>query len=453
MRVWMSIVLCWLSPSIATANGAFPDSLGLLLAADRPEQIILSTNFGLLRSDDAGASWGWVCEEAIGFGGYIYQLGPAPDSRLFAVTSEGLRVSDDAGCTWSGAQGLLNPSDAFADATDARRVLAIAQAENPAGGPALKALFESSDRGDSFEERFTATSGAFLSSVEIARSAPSVVYLAMSTYVAPQWQPAMARSDDDGQNFVVHELSKQLGALVPYILSIDPANADRVYLRLQGSMNQEAFGVYDAMSMTADPTLQLASRMSAFLLRSDGALIVATWDGPAFISLDRGSSFAPWPSTAPNTLHLRALAEREGRIYAAADDLQDGFALAVSDDQGTTWQPLLSFANIGGPMQCGEIPQQCEVPWETLQTTLAMPPMQMPEPGPADAGLPDAGGVQSQPSSTSGCGCVATRTSGQAPTLDGLAVASAAVYLLWRRRPRTARRRRACAGSRCQAAW
>jgi hypothetical protein len=50
----------------AQANGAFPDSMGILLPVDQPNVIIATTNFGLLVSEDAGATFGWICEEAIG---------------------------------------------------------------------------------------------------------------------------------------------------------------------------------------------------------------------------------------------------------------------------------------------------------------------------------------------------------------------------------------------------
>src|SRR5262245_23316393 len=53
-RVGLGVVLAFAlglgltSPRIARANGAFPDSFQLLLPADRPKQVVLATNFGLL---------------------------------------------------------------------------------------------------------------------------------------------------------------------------------------------------------------------------------------------------------------------------------------------------------------------------------------------------------------------------------------------------------------------
>jgi len=49
------------TPGAAHGNGAFPDSEGILLPADRPDQLLLATNFGLFTSDDAGKTWAWSC--------------------------------------------------------------------------------------------------------------------------------------------------------------------------------------------------------------------------------------------------------------------------------------------------------------------------------------------------------------------------------------------------------
>jgi hypothetical protein len=421
-----------LCPAFAHANGAFPDSLGLLLPRDRPHQILLSTNFGLVRSDDDGAHWEWVCEEAIGFGGFLYQIGAPPADRLFAVTSDGLRVSDDTGCSWRSAAGVVSASDVWPDFTDEDRVLAIGQALDPVVNRTAGALYASSDGGDSFESILDATFGKHLASLETARSDPQVLYLASATYDASQWRPALARSMDAGASWQNHELFDRVGGVVPYILAIDPGDPNRVFLRLKGLMSSDQFAIYDAGADALSGMLPLKSAMSAFLQRSDGALIIGAMSGGAWITTDLGASFAPWAET----LHLRALAERDGRIYAGTNHLQDGFALAVSDDNGASWQPLLRFDQIAGPMQCGEVAEICAEPWETLLATLANPPL--PEPGP-DAGVPEAGaGGEGAPGGAGGG--AGTRSKGGCSVAQpvhggsGLSLGCLAIGWLWLRR-------------------
>ena len=67
----------------AWANGAFPDSSAILLSADRPDQIILATNFGLIISEDDGQTWSWTCEQAATVSGALYQVGPPPQEDYF----------------------------------------------------------------------------------------------------------------------------------------------------------------------------------------------------------------------------------------------------------------------------------------------------------------------------------------------------------------------------------
>ena len=62
----------------ATADGAFPDSLSVLVPAGHPHEIVLATNFGPLISEDDGATWSWVCEQAIALLVSLYQVGPPP---------------------------------------------------------------------------------------------------------------------------------------------------------------------------------------------------------------------------------------------------------------------------------------------------------------------------------------------------------------------------------------
>jgi hypothetical protein len=426
-----------LSPAFAHGNGAFPDSFGLLLPRDRPHQILLTTNFGLLRSDDEGEHWAWVCEEAIGYGGFLYQIGAPPADRLFAVTSDGLRVSDDTGCSWRSAAGVVSASDVWPDFSDEERVLAIGQALDPEVNRTAGALYASNDGGDSFESILGATFGKHLASLEIARSDPQLLYLASATYDASHWRPALARSLDAGESWESHELFDRVGGVVPYILAVDPGDADRVFLRLKGLMSSDQFAIYDAATDALSGVLPLNSAMSAFLQRSDGALIIGKRTGGASITSDLGESFAPWAET----LHLRALGERDGRIYAGTNHLEDGFALAVSDDAGASWQPLLRFDQIAGPLQCGEVAEICAEPWETLQATLANPPLPE-EPGP-DAGVPEAGvdgqgaagGAGGGSGSRSKGGCSVTQPA-RAPGRSGLSLVCLALGWLWLRRRR-----------------
>ena len=109
----------------ARADGAFPNSQNIMTPAAPPPDRA-GTNFGLVISSDNGRSWTWSCEQPLNAFATLYQFGPSPANRLFAVSHQGVIASDDLGCSWSAASGLaagVAPLDVFADPTDASRVL------------------------------------------------------------------------------------------------------------------------------------------------------------------------------------------------------------------------------------------------------------------------------------------------------------------------------------------
>src|SRR5689334_17359687 len=107
---------------VAYADGAFPESMQILLPADRPHEIVLGTNFGLIVSQDDGLTWFWACEPDPNDTAVFYQIGGAPSDRLFTTAlSAGLLYSDDGACTWTPSGGALTTvraSDVFPDPSD-----------------------------------------------------------------------------------------------------------------------------------------------------------------------------------------------------------------------------------------------------------------------------------------------------------------------------------------------
>src|SRR5436190_3580914 len=199
----------------AAADGAFPASDAVLLPADRPQEIVLSTNFGLIISDDGGASWQWTCERAETSLASAYALGAPPADRLYSQSSDvGLAVSDDGSCSWQRAGGALATAiatDLFPDPTDGAHVLAIAVPARDAGAAGPAAVYESTDGGHSFGAvpLYAAPSGDQLTGVEIARSDPRIIYVAVAG-AGPR--PLLARSDDAGATWATIDLASSLGA-------------------------------------------------------------------------------------------------------------------------------------------------------------------------------------------------------------------------------------------------
>ena len=97
------VVLCY--GATARANGAFPGGQTILAPRDLGDEILIATNFGVVESRSAGRTWTWTCEQPANSYGRLYQMGPAPAHRLFAIAGSKLIFSDDRACSWQSAVG------------------------------------------------------------------------------------------------------------------------------------------------------------------------------------------------------------------------------------------------------------------------------------------------------------------------------------------------------------
>ena len=93
--------------------------------------------------------------------------------------------------------------------------------------------------------------------------------------------------------------------------------------------------------------------------------------------------------------HLRCLGAAAGhsRIYACGDMFLDGFSLGTSDDGGQTFQRVMKFSELLGPLTCSTVQTACAAHWERIQQVLGIgsPDAGRPDGGSVDAGAPSSG--------------------------------------------------------------
>jgi hypothetical protein len=348
----------------ARADGAFPAGEAVLVPPDDPQEIFLVTNFGVVLSEDGGATWSWSCEQDANALGTFYQLGPAPRRRLFAVANQQVVYSDDATCSWQTGGGLLAGqavTDLFPDPMNADRVVAIGTANT------ISSVFESADGGATFGAMLYQPSGGdIVSSVEIARSDPGVVYVAL---LDQDQHPQLARTGDAGGHWTVNDLAADLGVGLLRIIAVDPSDADTVLLRWSSVDGGEAIAVTHDGGLTASKPLSIPHYFTSFARMPDGALVMSAVVAvsPAvkaglFVSRDGALTFQE-NDTVPGVL---ALAQRDGVLYAAADNFADGYALGASSDEGTTWRSVVRFDQIASIMGCLQTNPQCQASCEAL---------------------------------------------------------------------------------------
>jgi hypothetical protein len=418
------------APSTVWANGAFPDEFTLYCPEDKPHRIVVSTNFGLILTDDDGAHWSWICESAIAVLPYLYRIGAPPDDIMYAVNSEGIYVSKDL-CVWtmSTLPDMANQvSDVFTDPSDPNVALAIARPTRTSSPTDF--LFETTNGGTSFDKTLYQSAPAErLESVESAKSDPQRIYM-MLTRGRPQ-RRILLRTTDRGGHWgeVDHTAdlrpagsSSTASPRLALIAQVDPKDPMTAYFRVLHIGNSA-----DALAVTHDGgdtlkiiyTLPGVALMTSFLILADGSLAIGTRGG-GFISTDSGMSFNMWV----NSPELRGLCERDGTVYGAADNFADSFAVGYTKDKSATpWHPLLSFDGIGPPSVCPQVQNACASAYLTLEMMFGI-----------DAGVvPTAdGGLITTPPKT-GCHCDSTSTGAAGISLAIVALMTAALRIARRK--------------------
>jgi uncharacterized membrane protein YgcG len=342
----LAALLILTAAHLARANGAFPDSQSILTPADRPQEIILLTNFGLISTNDGGQTWLWSCEQDGNALGALYQLTPLPRNRLLAVANQNVAYSDDASCGWQSAGGAVtgqSVTDAYLDPVSGTRVLAIAVANQ------IYSVFQSTDAGATFAPAlYQAAAGQTITGVEIAQSDANVIYIALRSAGAP----VLGRSSDGGAHFTLNDLSATLGSGLLRIIAVDPQDPNRVLMRFL-SPDDESIALTTDGGMTATKPVTVNGDFNSYTRLPSGTILIggmveySTKPG-LFRSRDRGATF----EQLANPPAIRALAQRAGTVYAAADNFGDGYALGTSIDEGTTWQGLMTYADVQAINPC-----------------------------------------------------------------------------------------------------
>ena len=393
----------------ARANGAFPDSENILTPADRPQQITLVTNFGLITSADGGKTWLWSCEQDGNALGMLYQLTPLPRNRLYTVANQNLAFSDDGSCGWRVAGGAVTGqsiTDAYLDPVTGTRVMAIGVANQ------VYSLFQSTDGGATFAPAlYAAASGQTLSGVEIARSDGNIVYLAMRTTDSA---PLLGRSTDGGAHFTVTDLTASLGTGLLRIISIDPDDPNRVLFRFLGANDQSLALTVDG-GMTVTKPVTINGDFTSFVRLPNGTLLISAkvdfLTAPGlFRSRDKGASF----EMLANPPSLRALSQRNGLVYGAADNFGDGYAIGTSADEGTTWQALMSYADVKAINPC--IKSQCQTSCDNQVMLSIWPAEVCSADAPVSTGTAGGGGATGGAGQGGGGGTTASGSGGAGGT-------------------------------------
>jgi hypothetical protein len=424
-RAAAAAVLALSAPALA--NGRYPSADQLLVDPADPSHLFLRATFGLLDSRDAGKTWHWICEGAVGYGSAEDpSLAITADGSIISGSFEGLAVTHDKDCSWASPPGDIfgrYSVDITIDRAQPSNALVVTGGDLDGGYNVL--VLATSDNGAHFAPLGIPVGSDFTPvTIDVAPSMPDRIYLSGSTPVST----VIERSDNRGlawQAFPITPYSDK-GA---YIAAIDPNDAQKVYLRVEDAPADHLL-LSTNSGQTWNEIFSFTGDMLGFALSPDGTRIAA--GGPEGGLYAASTSDYKFTKTAAPVRNLRCLTWTQAGLYACSKETVDGWTVALSADEGQSFAPLMHLADVS-PLACGaqtSVGMECARAWPAVERLIAstldggtdaqapaddasLEDVEAPEAGApnepdvsaADAPLPPETGTVPPEDAPSGCSC------------------------------------------------
>lgn len=376
-----------LSAAPAWGNGRLPMAGQVALSPRDPDLLLLRTTFGIVLSRDHGASFGYVCERAMHYGGAQdppYAL--TPSGGILLVSSLGFVRGASFGSHFDATVAMRGGRDLTVDYPSNRSwVLAsMFQRQDPGGAYAFRSRLY---RGDAEGEGIARDEGQWLAedalyeTLEVVPGDASRLLMSGATHGSGQPDRAfLALSEDAGEHF--HRVAVPLIGRESsvYIAGIDRAgDAARVFLRTAGgSLTPGRLLIGDISALmeharkgeqagaTLREVLRFGVPMLGFALDGAGA-VYAGGDEGVFRADASALEFEKVAS-----IRARCLAARPGELWACADEAS-GFLLGLSRDRGASFQPMLRLAQVETLVPGEEVQAACAEELATMRRELTAP--------------------------------------------------------------------------------
>jgi MYXO-CTERM domain-containing protein len=448
-----------LAGSEARANGRFPESNQLYFSKQDPNLVLLRVTFGLLVSHDRGKTWDWVCEQSIGATGAEDPMyATTPSGRIVAATFEGIAATDDQACNWSLAGGDLqggifidlakNPNDeknivAFQSAyhlrTDAGVILYSSQ------------LYETTDEGKTWAKLGDPLDPSLLGyTVDLTATDANRIYVSAVRDPGPTQVAVFLTSIDHGKSWTEQTIELTGTERAIYIAGVDPNDPDKVYIRTQNNPDAPGRLILREKNTAADAgtapgtfrTIFTGNApLEAFALSPDGTKV---WVGSPLDGVNLAST-TDYKFTHQSDSAVKCLSLASDGLWACSNE-KVGFITGLSADEGKTFNPLLHFCTIRGPLACADTSStttQCAPVWAAQRSTLGCDP-DTSSGGDGGASSGDGGATSSSTSggssggsSKSSCNCEAVLpNSGWSSIVGALAAVGLCAAAATRRRRR-----------------
>ncbi len=432
-----------LAAPAALANGRFPNAGQVVVDPSDKTHLVVRATYGIVDSHDNGESWRWVCESAVGYGGFEDpMMGITKDGTILAGIFEGLAISRDSGCQWDFAGGPLDKRFAIDLAVEPMNPenVVLAVSNSVGGSKFLTQVWQSSDNAKTFSQAGVDLPDNFLGiTLEVAPSDPTRLYVSGRYGGTDDFAGAVQRSKDRGKTWDKMLIPGSDDQNPPYIGGVDPHDPDRIYVRLDRAVDDKLMVSKDGGQNWESP-ITITGNMLGFALSPDGATVAVAgdtagiWTAPAdTLSFTKVSSVA-----------ARCLTWTSEGLYACANVFVDGFTVGLSTNAGKTFTPVMLLQKLCGPKVCGaetSVGKTCGDAWGATQLALGgADGGAICEPDGGSSGSSSGGGGGDMSSSGGGTSCSCSAAGGAAGSLLP-ALALASIGALRARRRRGASRR------------
>jgi MYXO-CTERM domain-containing protein len=436
------------------ANGRLPTAHEIVFSPTDPGFVVIEATFGLFLSQDTGASFGWVCEPAIGYPSTLSldpPIGITPTSVL-AGTPYGVSVSADRGCSW---QFTLTAkiADIVVRRDDPHSALALASSysgRTDAGGSGyLTQVFATHNDGASWTQQGIAVEpDVAVETIDIAPGDPNTIYIGGARTLlgadgSIDRTGIVLASTNGGASYVATEIPLNLPLEFEssaFVSAVDPNTPQRVYVRISQSTTSLATSNVDRLLVSDDgaatfrTVYQATGALPGFALSSDGSKVFVgdSVSGVLLAAATPVDSGAPYSFAQRSSAIVQCLTWSAGNLYACTPQPQNPYLkeLAVSTNDGLTFSPVFRFGCVSGSLACGSVAGTCSTEFASVQALVGGC---SDGGGPADASAPDssvsdvdATAETSRPRASS-CGCEAGGAAGAGGGLSAIGLFVATV--------------------------
>jgi uncharacterized protein (TIGR03382 family) len=366
MLRYLALASVLAASGVAQANGRPAGTSTINFRQGHEQDIAAGMTFGMVISHDGGATWHWMCEKAVLYGGlfdpdYVY----APSGALFATTFDGSLVNRD-GCVFAPIAAFGKKFfSSITQGPDGALLMAAADVPDGMGNLGDAKIYKSTNDGMAFNTGATAGMiNDWYNSIEVAPTDATRVYVSgyrLGTGGARSWQ--IYRSSNGGTSFtpVTSTGFTTSDNSSIDIVGIKRGAPDTVFVRVSlvdgttGDAIWRSDNAGQSWTKIFPTTANPVKDEMSFVVRANGDIVVGTRNSGAFVA--RGPTNATWETLA-GAPHINCLVENTaGEVWACTQN----FAVpgTPSDDAGimkttnlTSWTKVLRYQDIQAPVEC-----------------------------------------------------------------------------------------------------